>query len=539
MYVLPAPILPCYSVMLPLHFVCKLFDLNPNNLPSMFVRDIRHTRWRYLTKTFDVSHVIRMTDNISIFNRRDPVIQEGGVESIEMIFVYDNRDADVQYNNTLNCKNKNEDYDGDTNTLSIGKGYESRVEIHYNMSTQMMFLLRNRHVFSQNFLSRFMLRLAFDDVDSFNRLENACSTSIGDLTSPRDLVFELIRRVDTIIDRLNYLSSDDVDGDDNEDNDDNDDNVPTKRAYRDVDNSAARARKRISSVFPNEKYARIYMFYLAMNLRAIKRKRLLFVAALETYLGSRRRIFSNDITAPTLTRDNVENFNDDSHVDDDDDQELVSLALEYLYETEKVWQPSRFSHSSNCYSIVDNVIRSVYVAYGERECTDLIDSLVRTTHENVVYYFMGNNPFSFACIVNVLSQAKGNFDALINMQKNLNVRFHRPPLSIAANPVCESVSSLSSSLPMAVAGLDILSRVTREKIQHNQSYVDNFVEGSKKIPKYCKLAIAMKWALQNLYYYDGNLLMDGEIAVEDVTSYFSIELFTDINLVLAVLADEL
>lgn len=510
--------------MLPLHFVCKLFDLNPNNLPSTFVRDIRHTRWRYLTKTFDVSHVIQMTDNISIFNRRDPVIQEGGVESIEMIFVYDNRDADVQYNNTLNCKNKNEDYDGDTNTLSIGKGYESRVEIHYNMSTQMMFLLRNRHVFSQNFLSRFMLRLAFDDVDSFNRLENTCSTSIGDLTSQRDLVFELIRRVDTIIDRLDYLAADD-----------DNDNVAAKTVYRDVD-TVARARQRISSVFPDEKYARIYMFYLAMNLRAIKRKRLLFVAALETYLKSRRRIFPNDITAPTVARGNVEDSNDDCHVDDD--QELVSMALEYLYETEKVWQPSKFSHSSNCYSIVDNVIRSVYVAYGERECTNLIDSLVRTTHEDVVYYFMGNNPFSFACIVNVLSQAKGNFDALINMQKNLNVRFQRPRSSIAVDPVRESSSSSSTS-PVAVASLDILSRVTREKIQHNQSYVDNFVEGSKKIPKYCKLAIAMKWALQNLYYYDGNLLMDGEIAIEDVTSYFSIELFTDINLVLAVLADEL
>ncbi|KAK2574768.1 hypothetical protein KPH14_013075, partial [Odynerus spinipes] len=101
-----------------------------------------------------------------------------------------------------------------------------------------------------------------------------------------------------------------------------------------------------------------------------------------------------------------------------------------------------------------------------------------------------------------------------------------------------AASSSSSSPPIAVASLDILSRVSCEKIQHNQSYVDNFVEGSKKIPKYCKLAIAMKWALQNLYYYDGNLLMDGEIAVEDVTSYFSMELFTDINLVLAVLVDE-
>lgn len=514
MYVLPAPALPCYSVMLPLHFVCKLFDLNPACLPPAFVSDVRKTRWRYLCKSFDVTHVIRMTDNISIFNRRDPVIQEGGVESIETIFVYDNKDADVQYNNTLNCKNKNEDYDGDTNTLSIGKGYESRVEIKYNMSTQMMLLLRNRHVFSQNFLSRFMLRLAFDDTASFNHLENCSSDSTFGNIDRLNLVLELIRRVDLVIDRLNFLGED--------------------------GGATTEVLRRVSAVFGRERYARIYLYYLSMNLRHVRHKRFLFVSSLENILCKNRRVYDGSSLLRLGVNDT--SFNDSTS---EDVENILSIGLEYLYATEKIWQSSRYSHSSNCYSIMDNVVRSIYVAYGESECTEFINSLVRDTHEEVPYYFMGNTPFSFACIINVLSQAKGNFDALLNMQMNLNKRF-RSSLSYPSTLMSSTchVDSRSTGIDeerrcIDVASVDILSRVSYDKIRHNQAYVDNFVEGSKKIPKYCKLAIAMKWALQNLYYYDGDLWMDGEIVVDNVTSYFSVELFTDINLVLAVLTDEM
>lgn len=531
MYVLPAPTLPCYSMALPLHFICKLFDLNPHRMPKTHVVPIKQTPWHFLAEQYDVLYVILLPSNISLFNRRDPVIQEGGIESIEWIFVYDNCDADVQLNNPLGCFNKHEDYDGDTNTQSIGKGIESRIEIHYNMSRQMLPLMRLRNIISQNLLSRLMLSLVLDHPEDYpsheqifcvnnpsdchsndgkrcpgspfvaddlsaaqissmynkkwTRLKSRANCRRADQYDDTELrllfTLELVRRVDTVLARLDTL----------------------------VDKYAlARARKLF---FGNEEYVSIYIFYLSNNLEWLKKRSRDLRHYLINYGGDGLK---NHLKKHGVTQ-----------------ERLMALAEDYLHETAQVWRESAYSHTSNCQSLMDNVSRTICALWGDSACTELLNTFNRYAHGNYPHLFMGRDAFSLPCIVNVLSRAKGTFDALLSMQCNLYRRFNEDAKAVPLE--------LTRRHPLALGDREIVSRVSRDKIEHNLQYVDNFVEGSKKIPKYCKQANSKKWALQNIYYYNGHLWMDGEIVVSDMSRFFSLELFGDIDLISAILFSEI
>lgn len=532
MYVLPAPTLPCYSTALPLHFVCKLFDLNPHRMPKTHVVPIADTPWAFLAAQYDVLYAIYLPSTISLLNRRDPVIQEGGIENIELIFVYDNGDADVQLNNPLGCFNKHEDYDGDTNTQSIGKGVESRVEIHYNMSRQVLPLLRSRNIVSQNLLSRLMLALILDCPEDYTsheqlfycaadaapncpdppggrglsfvpagqlagqiawrydelwrQVHRQASTALRDnlRDDRRRLLFtlELVRRVDTVLARLDAFA----------------DNAAWQRTCR--------------LFFGNVTYARIYLFYLSRHLEPLRRRAL----ALRRYLTD---------NAPLIFAARAQS------ADDTVIQNAIKQAQDYLYDTAQIWRESTYSYTSNCQSLMDNVVRTIYAVWGEAASTALLNAFNRDIHGNNTYLFMGRDTFSLECIVNVLSRAKGTFDALLSMQCHLYQRFRDDAVIASAEA--------TRRYPLALGDRDIVSRVPQEKIEHNLNYVDNFVEGSKKIPKYCKQANSKKWALQNIYYYDGHLWMDGDIVVSEVSRFFSLELFGDIDMISAILASEI
>nr|WQF02821.1 MAG: hypothetical protein [Apis mellifra filamentous-like virus] len=519
MYVLPAPLLPCYSTALPLHFLCKLFDLNPYALPRRLMVPIGETIWAHLAEAYGITHVLMLPSNVSIFNRRDPVIQEGGIENIALIFVYGGRDADVQLNSPLGCYNKHEDYDGDTNTQSVGKGVESHVEINFNMMRQMMPLMRTRFVVPQNMLSRLMLQLVlrpgegFEDYDEIlcekGRDERAFAViehkfryifnltvrgrkDAGKCLKPRPLLrdvdwsikrvqawiaLEMVRRVRIVMERLMSEES---------------------------------LKARASEVFGESKYASVYEFYLRQQIDKIASK------LTETMI--------RDVERDTRSAEDLCNTTDDDMV------EIVDRCRDLLHNARQVWSRSVLSSTSNCQTLIDNVIRSVYTLWGDDAATDLLDHLCRKLHRDTEYLFMGADPYSLPCIVNVLSRAKGDFDALINMQTNVYARLSDDRKQRALEDTRDE--------PLPLGDRDIVETVSAQKIQHNIAYVDNFVDGSKKIPKYCKQANSKKWALQNVYYYDGNLWLNGEVIVENVGQYFSMELFGDVDMVAAILSDE-
>lgn len=447
MYVLPGPQLPCFSAIVPLHALCTIFDFNINALPARCIQPIEQTKYAYLATSLRVKYMFVFPPNVSFFDRRDPVIHDGSIDTCDKLFLTDDEYSDFRINCTLNCKNRNEDFDGDTNNPSMCKGIESHTEIKYNMRTHLMPLLRNRHIFSQNILYRLFVILALDPPyeQSFNRIRRN-----GNLPVERDLYENVVR----------VLQSVDI--------------VRNKHA-----------RRRALGFFGEFNFP-LYELYLRPNLLNIH---------------GVIRDFEQTRKSETL-----------------DSGALNELYVETLHKLDTVWRTSTKSSAGNCFSLPDNMIRSMALIQGDRCTTEFVDGLLRDVHDRYPHVFTGEEPLCFTTIANVLSTAKGNFDDILLLQRNFEMRL-------------EQVNDLGVSRAL----MDLLMPVQKEKLQQNKQYLDNFVYGSKKVPKNSKLAVSTKWTLQNVIYYEGDLYIDGRVVLGDCFQVFSYELFMDIDAVCAVL----
>lgn len=508
MYVLAAPMLPCYSVLQPWSHICRLFQINPLAPPSRFVVPIeRCPQWRFLTR-YNVKYAVLLAQNLSLMNRRDPVIQEGSIEVITTLFVYDNCDADIQFNNPYGCYNKHEDYDGDTNTHGIGKGVESQTEICYNMKRQVLPCLRSKSIVPQNMLSRLMMyflvgknlltdeRVARRDVERIVGSSRATALLWTNYRQYKNFLAKQYVPPETTVDVEEDLAH-------------------TKRVFgielfrrvcicmshMQPDLHDVNARKKMDAVttrvFRKTTYGRIYQHYLAPRWWTILNKIQTFA---KEYVLQKR-----------------------------DDDKTYYATRNLLHEVNKLWAPVSTSAMTNCQTLIDDVFRSIYCLFGENECTAALDHCSRVVHEDFPHFFLGAKPFDLEYIVNVFSRAKGDFDSLLKMHLTLYERFREEAR--------ERRAEASRSTPLALGNRDLLRRVPKSKLQQHIDYADKYVLGSKRIPKSCKQANSMKWALQNIQYCDGDLWMNGRRIIADITRHFSLVLFADINMMRLVLAD--
>lgn len=440
MYVLPGPMLPCFSAVLPLHALCNIFDLNIDALPECLI-PIERTKYAYLGESLNVKYMFVFPINVSFLDRRDPVIHDGGIDTCDKLFLTDDEFSDFRVNCTLNCKNRNEDYDGDTNNPGFCKGIESHTEIKYNMRAQLMPLLRNAHIFSQNILYRLFVILAIDRPYKSLRLVTR------DRSKPLELdLYENICRVIRCVDVVNN----------------------------------ADARRRAVEFFGEDYYV-FYYLYMRENLKRIW---------------------------PFMHYDDNDGMNDDT-----DGEELVKT----IHKLDTLWKPSTRTTTANCFSVIDNMVRSMCLVLGDNETTSFMDDLLRRVHQDLPHVFTGEEPLCFTTIVNVLSTAKGNFDDILLLQRNFEAKLNAP-----------------NDLDVPLSLIDLLSPITDQKLQQNKQYLDNFVYGSKKVPKNSKLAISTKWTLQNVIYYEGDLYIDGRVVLPNFLSVFNYELFLDIDVVCAI-----
>lgn len=518
MYVLAAPMLPCYSVLQPWSHICRLFQINPLAPPSRFVVPIeRCPEWRFLASSYNVKYAILLPQNLSLMNRRDPVIQEGSIEVITTLFAYDNCDADIQFNNPYGCYNKHEDYDGDTNTHGIGKGIESQTEICYNMKRQMLPCLRSKSIVPQNMLSRLMMYfLALNKkADSFFTTEDILSEGsdakkhvqriIGSQNAT-DALWMIHKQYKTLLSQQYSITNERFSSEDL---------TRTKRifglelfrrvcvclSHMHPDLSDPSNRKKMDGittrVFRKATYGRIYQHYLAPRWWNILLK--------------------------------VRNFSKDFVLQTQSDEKTYYATRNLLHEVNKLWAPVSTSSMTNCQTLIDDVFRSIYCLFGENECTSTLDHCSRVVHEDFPHFFLGAKPFDLEYIVNVFSRAKGDFDSLLKMHLTLYERFREEAR--------ERRAESTRSVPLSLGNRDLLQRVPASKLQQHIDYADKYVLGSKRIPKSCKQANSMKWALQNIQYCDGDLWMNGKKIIHDITRHFSLVLFADTNLVRLVLDD--
>lgn len=437
MYVLPGPQLPCFSAIIPLHAFCTIFDFNINALPARCLTPIHQTPYAYLAKAHRVKYMFVFPPNVSFFDRRDPVIHDGSIDTCDKLFLTDDEYSDFRINCTLNCKNKNEDFDGDTNNPSMCKGIESHTEIKYNMRTHLMPLLRNRHIFSQNILFRLFVILATDP--PYDRHFNSIHRR-PDRSLEQDL-YEHVVRVLWCVDIVRNQAAAD----------------------------------RALAFFGPDNYV-LYDLYMRPNLATM------------------HRIIGELPVSPTNEQ-----------------------YVEMLHKLDCVWKPSARSSAANCFSLMDNMIRSMAMIQGDVSTTRFVDELLRDVHDRFPHVFTGRQPLCLTTIVNVLSMAKGNFDDILLLQREFEGRLLQP-----------------NELGVPRALMDLLMPVPEEKMRQNKQYLDNFVYGSKKVPKDSKSAVSTKWTLQNVIYYEGDLYIDGRVVLVDCFQVFSYELFMDIDIVCAI-----
>lgn len=449
MYVLPGPKLPCFSAVLPLHALCTIFDLNIDALPSVCLRPIGETAYAYLAESLRVKYMFVFPPNLSFLDRRDPVIHDGGIDTCDKLFLTDDEYSDFRVNCTMNCRNRNEDYDGDTNNPGFCKGIESHTEIKYNMRTQLMPLLRARHNFSQNILYRLFVILALDKHHdaSFDLVVRDPTKSIT-----RDL-YENVLRVISLVDVI-----------DNPD-----------------------AARRALTFFGTDDYAIYYMF-IRRNISEVKQH----VREFDGWLST---------DAVSL----------------DDSDELDAAYLNVLYKIDGVWKASNRAATSNCFCLLDNMLRTMTLMKGDRLATLFVDRLLRTVHDKMPRVFSGEEPLCFTTIVNVLSRAKGDFHDILSLQRDF-----------------ESRRQQINWFVMPRSLMDLLQPLNEQKLQQNKQYLDNFVDGSKKVPRDSKQTNSTKWTLQNVIYHEGALYVDGDVLLDDCMRVFSYGLFLDIDLTCAI-----
>lgn len=531
MYVLAAPTLPCYSIIQPWAHVCRLFHINQLSPPQRYVVPIESCpQWAYLAEAYNVKNAILLPSNLSMMNRRDPVIQEGSIEIITVVFTYDNCDADIQYNNPYGCYNKHEDYDGDTNTQSVGKGVESYTEICYNMKRQCLPCLRIKSVVPQNMLSRIMLYFTremkhgfLENDDTRNRLSSVLNNDKALRMFQRNHIVynELIRR--QFVESDKYFDNDhsyanyeitpyaiervfalellrracicityliEVD----------DDELGNRETER------QRLLETATRIFKKREYAELYVYYLSKRSRPLLRKLRYFV---ETLL--------------------VENNNNSDANDPEENSKIYHDTRDILHHIHSLWAPVSLNIVTNCQTLIDDVMRTIYCVMGENECTNVLDYCSLTVHRDFPNFFLNYSPFDTEYIVNVLSRAKGDFDSLLQMHTSLYRRFREE--------TNERAMERTRSKFLQLSHRDLLTRIEPNRLEKYIDYTDKYVLGSKKIPKSCKQANSMKWAMQNVQYYDGHLWMNDEVILHDAMRYFSMEFFADLNAVDLVLND--
>lgn len=465
MYVLPGPMLPCFSAVLPLHALCTIFGLNVAALPRRCIVPIERTPYAYLADSLRVRYMYTFSPGISFLDRRDPVIHDGSIDTCDKLFLTDDHNSDFRINCTLNCRNRNEDYDGDTNNPSFCKGIESRTEITYNMRTHLMPLLRNRHIFSQNILFRVFVLLTVDPPyeNAYALLPSRNATVIANMVDDRDNVAA----------RRNSIEQDVYES------------VKVLLGWLDVDRNGA-AKRRAIALFGRDVYL-IYRMYLRRSLtRAYER-----IAAFDELI---RHTAGSSST-----------------------EELAEHYIDVLMHLQDVWSASDRSPTANCFSILDNVLRSFVLVTDDPTATLFVDTLLRRVHELLPRIFTGQEPLCFVTLVNVMSTAKGNFDDVILLQRNFEKR-----LSLA-NP-----HNVSRSL------MDLLAPIHDDVLHANKLYLDNFVDGSKKVPNNSKLAISTKWTLQNVIYHEGDLYIEGRVVLPDCFRALPYDLFFDVDVVCAI-----
>lgn len=567
MYVLAAPMLPCYSVLQPWSHICRLFQINPLAPPARFVVPIEKCpQWRFLHR-YNVKYAILLAQNLSLMNRRDPVIQEGSIEVITTLFAYDNCDADIQFNNPYGCYNKHEDYDGDTNTHGIGKGVESQTEICYNMKRQVLPCLRSKSIVPQNMLSRLMMYFLVGKrfADERNVLadeRNARTDVTRVLRSTRgtNLLWQNYREYkrllanqhnppcwaderggDTTVD-----TDDDTDDDTTEsESSENESKEKTRRTDKTKDTTTKDTTNRQSrydvaddlprtkSIFGLELFRRVCvcMAHMLPNPRDENRRKEMDAITTRVFRKpTYGRIYQYYLEPRWWSILNkMQNFAREYVLDPQDPEKTYYATRNLLHEVNKLWAPVSTSSMTNCQTMIDDVFRSIYCLFGENECTAALDHCSRVVHEDYPHFFLGAKPFDLEYIVNVFSRAKGDFDSLLKMHLTLYERFREEAR--------ERTAEASRSTPLALGNRDLLRRVPSGKLQQHIDYADKYVLGSKRIPKSCKQANSMKWALQNIQYCDGDLWMNGRRIITDITRHFSPVLFTDVNMMRLVLAD--
>lgn len=570
MYVLAAPTLPCFAVLQPWSHVCRLFQLNPLNPPKRYVRRLEDTpEWMHLGEKYDIKYVVIMPPNLSIMNRRDPVIQEGSIEIITTIFAYDNCDADVQFNSPYGCYNKHEDYDGDTNTHGIGKGIEAHTEICFNMKRQTLPNHRLKNIVPQNMLARIMLYFLREAPPDFERNRNADTNRVRWQRRVSELIRseralrtldEAKRRYDRMIERQfsedhPFFDYDDSGAEDIEterfdeygeekvltdytksifalelfrrtcyaltylvdvdasrltklpfDKDARLDGKTTNRNVKIIAKSSQKKRTETfefaaNRVFMRTEYANLYKFFLLSRLKKLAFK---IHAFSDTYLKEPSK------HEPNTIYDETRNI---------------------LHEIHAIWSPISVSSLSNAQTLIDDVFRTVAIVFGENESTELFDHASRVVHYDFPNIFLQDLPFDREYLVTVLSRSKGDFDSLLKIHLSMYERFRT---EVARTRIESSRSSL-----LSLGNRDILCRVEKGLPEKHIDYADKYVLGSKKIPKSCKQSNSMKWALQNVQYFDGDLWLNGRLAVKDVMRYFSMNLFADTTIVDLVLNDVL
>lgn len=467
MYVLPGPRLPCFSAILPLHALCTIFDFNINALPRRCLLPIHRTRYAYLASSLNVKYMFVFPPNVSFLDRRDPVIHDGGIDTCDKLFLVDDERSDFRINCTLNCKNRNEDYDGDTNNPGFCKGIESHTEIKYNMRTNLMPLLRNRHIVSQNILYRLFVILYADP--------------------PYDHTYRLIVR-----DRTKSVEQDLYEN-----------VVKVLHGINILDNK--QARQRALRFFGPDNYL-LYEMFARRNLE----QALTHIRELEHALARFDRGETADMPSQSRVIGvavNVEHMSRDSDTRNE-------LYVNSLHKLDRVWRHSEFSKTGNCFSIIDNMIRSMVLIQSDAAATDFLNDLMRRVHDKFPEVFTGEEPMCFTNIVNVLSLAKGNFDDILMLQRTFETKLAQP-----------------NDFAVSRCMMDLLTPVSESKLKQNKQYLDNFVYGSKKVPKNSKLAISTKWTLQNVIYYEGSLYIDEREVLSDCLRVFSYELFMDVDLV--------
>lgn len=517
MYVLAGPVLPCYSIAVPWAYVCRLLQINPLVPPTDHVIPIDQApvSWHYLKQTNNVKYVILFPENLSLMNRRDPVIQEGSIETITMFFAYDDADADIQYNNPYGCYNKHEDYDGDTNTQSIGKGVESYTEIYFNMKRQCLPCLRIKSVVPQNMLSRIMMYFLHELPSDFNMQHDNLHVLFGDHNINSEI---LSREIVQTLENNNTLYS-----------------TLTLNQYKAMTTEETPLNK-VRRIFIIELFRRACLCVMRLvsfldgnlnSLRVTTRifRRQAYGLMYLTFLGERwKKIRPKIVTFARqhLTTSNYANF---------DDKIMYNDTRNILHEIHRLWTSVSKPVVTNCQTLIDDVTRAVYCVAGEQECTRMLDHCSLIVHSDWPNFFLGQDPYELKHIVTVLSRAKGDFDSLLLMHVTLYDRFR--------TEAREREWERSRSEPLTLAHRDILKRVSYEQINKYIDYTDKYVLGSKKIPKSCKHANSMKCAMQNVQYFDGHLWMDDELILPDVIRHFSLMFFSNKNIIDFLLKDSL